>query len=395
MGMLAEALEQSGHEVVWWTSTYDHGNRRFRASRSCVVSVSARYEIRLLHTIFAGPRAVSAMRLLNNIAQALVFWWNKDLAAKPDIIVCAMPTPELSWVAARFSVRYGVPLVLDARDMWPDVFIDLIGPVRLILVSPYVTLMRWMLKYSALNSTACFSITEPFLNWILGYACRSRGKLDGVFPLGFRDSSEDCGAVEQRCTKGNDLFNVVFLGRLNRTVADDFDSVLTAIDILRPIGIKFRFSFAGDGDFAESMRNRAKAYPEIVFLGQLGSLALNRLKKEAHVALLCVARRKDYQMSLSNKVFDYLSAGLPIASRLSGVVGRLINEGRCGFVYDDGRGLARGLLELAKNENIRRETGVRARIIFDARFSAARIYPSMVVHLGLVSFAHRRGGTIL
>ena len=45
---------------------------------------------------------------------------------KPDIILSSLPTLKLSLSAVEYGKKMNIPLVLDMRDMWPDVFLDYI-----------------------------------------------------------------------------------------------------------------------------------------------------------------------------------------------------------------------------------------------------------------------------
>lgn len=383
--MLAEALVKTGHEVVWWSSTYDHAGGRLRFDRDTICQVQPGYQLRLLNTSKGYDRAVSVARVINNPRQAWRVWSAAGEAARPDVIFCAMPTPELAWVAMRLARRYRVPAVIDARDMWPDIFSDLLQPAQRAIAWPYLALMRLILRAAVRGAAGCTAITEPFLDWILGYSGRPRGASDAVFPLGYSQPEVPQVAIDTAETAlpaaEPGAFNVVFLGRLNRTVLDAFDGVIGAAEILRSETRPYRFYFAGTGDCAEELRRRAASHPEIVFLGQLGSPALTALKRRGHMALLCIARRRDYQISLSNKVFDYLASGLPLASHLTGLVGELVMTTQCGFVYDDGRGLAAGLKRYAADEPARREAGQRARQVFEERYDAKRVYPEFARYL--------------
>jgi glycosyltransferase involved in cell wall biosynthesis len=390
MGMLAEALLAGGHEVVWWASTFDHNGGRLRFPADTVCAVRPGYQLRLLHTVSGYARAVSGARVINNLRQAFRFRSQADAAPRPDVIVCAMPTPELAWVSAGLGERYGVPVVLDARDMWPDIFAELMSPAMRVAAWPYVTLMRSLLRSAARRAAGCTAITEPFLDWILGYTGRSRRPTDVAFPLGYQEPVVAAGELAAASAALPEdpagAFNVVFLGRLNRTVLEAFAPVLEAARNLRGGPRPFRFYFAGTGDCAEALRARAADCPEIIFLGHVGPAVMAALKRRGHAALLCIARRKDYQISLSNKVFDYLSAGLPLLSHLTGLVGELVEAGDCGMVYDDGAALTASLQRLAADEGLRRRIGANSRRIFEERYDVVRVYPAMAAHVaGLAS----------
>jgi glycosyltransferase involved in cell wall biosynthesis len=390
MGTLAEYLVRAGHSVVWWTSTFDHSNGRLRFLKDTVKDVSPHLQLRLLHTTVGYARSVSGGRAFNNIRQARRFWLTANGGPNPDLIFCAMPTPELAWVSSRLGRRYKVPLLIDARDMWPDVFNDLLSPVMRIGASPYLGVMRAMLRSAVRSAYGCTAITEPFLDWILTYADRPRGAGDTVFPLGYSEPAfspreREDGEVRLRAKLGRSApahaFKIVFLGRLNRTVLDVFDAVVTAARQLRAERRPFRFYFAGTGDCVESMRRKAAGMDEIIFPGQLGAPEVAALRARAHVALLPIARRRDYQISLSNKVFEYLAAGLPIVSHLTGLVGDMINRERCGVIYDDAEQLARHLKRLADNEDERIAMGEASRRHFLANYETLAVYSRVVRHM--------------
>ena len=53
MGLLAEMLVKQGHEVVWWTSTFNHAEKNLRAKKDKTLRVSDDYTIKLIHSIIA------------------------------------------------------------------------------------------------------------------------------------------------------------------------------------------------------------------------------------------------------------------------------------------------------------------------------------------------------
>ena len=87
--------------------------------------------------------------------------------------------------------------------------------------------------------------------------------------------------------------------------------------------------------------------------------------------------------SLPNKVFEYFSGGLPVLSSLRGELDRIISESGCGLSYEagDAEGLASAVLKLHGDPELRRRMGENARRLFEERFSAGRVYSSMIDHL--------------
>ena len=66
-------------------------------------------------------------RILDNNLVAAKF---KNLASKekilPDLILSSIPTSELSLEATKLGRKNNIPVILDIRDLWPDVFLDVL-----------------------------------------------------------------------------------------------------------------------------------------------------------------------------------------------------------------------------------------------------------------------------
>ena len=129
MGILSNQLSKKGHEVVWWTSTFDHYNRKHRFKEDQEVSVNDKYLIKYLKGC-GYKNNVSLSRIIDNNLVAKRFK-NKAKKAllKPDIILSSIPTAELSLEAVKFGKKNNIPVVLDIRDMWPDVFLDVLPDI--------------------------------------------------------------------------------------------------------------------------------------------------------------------------------------------------------------------------------------------------------------------------
>ena len=50
-GILAKSLVKRGHQVIWWTSTFDHVRKKHRFYKDTNYKLSDNFEIKLLHAI--------------------------------------------------------------------------------------------------------------------------------------------------------------------------------------------------------------------------------------------------------------------------------------------------------------------------------------------------------
>ena len=109
----------------------------------------------------------------------------------------------------------------------------------------------------------------------------------------------------------------------------------------------------------------------------------------ARLGLAAYARHAP--QGLPNKLFEYLSAGLPVVSSLRGETERFLSDSACGVTYPagDAPALAALLQRLASDDTARREMGRRALALYDAEFSAQQVYGRLADHLERLTPATR------
>jgi hypothetical protein len=90
-----------------------------------------------------------------------------------------------------------VPVIIDVRDLWPDIFVDVVpfGLRTLMKIALYP--LRKSARYVFNNCSGIVGISPGYLMWALGYANRPRRALDVVFPLGYEKPK---GAALSRLT---------------------------------------------------------------------------------------------------------------------------------------------------------------------------------------------------
>ena len=133
-GVLGGHLARAGHDVTWWTSTVDHFRKRFHSVPGPVLSVQPRYEVRFLSGRLYHHN-LSLARLRNHREIARAFRATAATVPQPDLIVCSLPPLELCVEAVHFGRERGIPVFLDVRDPWPDVFYQVL-PVPLRRLGP-------------------------------------------------------------------------------------------------------------------------------------------------------------------------------------------------------------------------------------------------------------------
>lgn len=395
-GLLAQALLQKGHEVCWWTSTFHHKEKRQRCDQDENWDYHPRCVVRMLHAK-SYRRNISLGRFWNHRELARKF---RKLAAHldpPDLIVSSLPTLDFCFAATEYGRQLGVPVVLDVRDLWPDIFQDAApGPLRPLarrLLGP----LQERTRRACANATAITGITKEFVAWGLEKANRSGHVLDHAFPMGYAQSEptteEICEAQGFWESKGisaaRNEFLLCFFGTLGRHF--EHQTVMQAAEKLAKTNRPFRLVVCGSGPAAPEWQKLASSLPNVTLPGWVSAAQIWTLMRLSSAALAPYYSTHDFARSLPNKSIEYLSAGLPILSSLQGSLAELLLQNDCGVTYGNGQAqqLTDAVVGLYHNPTRRQAMSTNAKRLYQRSFVAEKVYAQMADHLMQVALSGR------
>lgn len=392
--MLAEILVQRGHTVVWWNSTFDHVRKVQRFEESTSHELGPRLSLRLLHGR-SYRRNVSLQRFGNHreIARQFESWITRE--PSPDLILCSVPNLELAVHSTAFGKARGIPVVLDLRDMWPDIFEDLLPRGTRWLAGPLFARMHRELETACRDATALTGITPEFVDWGLKAARRSRKPEDRSFWLGYSATAPAEQALSKAAERWRSMGIIpgqtspvaCYLGVMSGKL--EMEVVIDAARHLSAEGDPLRFFICGTGDLLERYRKRARGLSNVVFPGWVNAAEAWILLRSSMVGLAPYRSRADFMASIPTKAVEYLSAGLPIVSSLQGSLKDLLATSGAGVTYPNGdlAGLVNLLREFSSGRIDRGEMAAKALTAFQTDFVAERVYLEMARYLE--QFANR------
>lgn len=392
-GMLVKLLVQKGHKVVWWTSTFDHVRKIQRFNSDTTINKSNNFKIKLLHSI-GYKKNISIFRFINHYLIGCKFYKYAQEELKPDIILSSLPTLKLSLSAVKYGKKMNIPVVLDMRDIWPEVFLDFIPSwakrmARILFLPMYI-----MLSKACIGATNIIGITPGFVNWGVKYASRSPTSLDKSFPFGYSENPLKKKAIKDAeqfwakygLSKNGNEFNICFFGNLGHSFVPEFINVINAARKMEDKKYPIRFIICGSGVNLDFYRKKSKGCNNIIFPGWINEAQIWTLLRMSSVGLLPYQNSKSFVISLPNKSIEYLSAGLPIVSSLKGVLGDLLNNYNCGMTYESENAddLASTVINLFNHPELLKRMSKNAYALYKDKFVAEKVYNDMIDYLELL-----------
>jgi glycosyltransferase involved in cell wall biosynthesis len=385
MGILAKELVFRGHSVCWWASAFDHFKKVWLFENDTEVALQPRLTIIAIKGR-KYTKNVSLSRFIDHRIIAHKFHLRAVQMSRPDIIIAATPPYDLAYEAVRFATDRRIPIVVDIRDEWPDLFLKILPkmarlPVRLLLSREF-----WMIENALTKASGLIAMMDSLLEWGLAYARRERGPNDKVFYLGgtrkaFMDAAENRrtadhfgGSIPAHPKISflgalSDKFIVVFVG----TFVKNNDPTVLIECAKRLAGLPIHFVLAGDGDLFPQIKLLSRGLANMTLPGWLDEPEIDILLARSQVGVSPTSQIRD---AFPNKVFSYIAAGLPLLSAFQGNLKDLLQAREFGFYFPprDAEVLAVHVKKLFEDQDLYAKMSANARRIFEEMFDAEKIY---------------------
>ncbi len=387
-GLFSEKLSARGHNVLWWSSTFSHSAKHHLFYENKKIKRTDHSSLYLINSI-GYRKNISLRRVIDHGEVACKFRYLSLKEPRPDVIFCAMPTLDLSLAAVKYGCKHQVPVVIDMRDMWPDIFVGR-APARLQkILRKIIAYPFYQIKTICKKATAITGITPGYVSWGLRYAEREKTPFDRDFPLGYSDSTPDNADIraaeafwsEQGINAEENQFIICLFSNIVKQL--ELETVIDAARRLEKTGRHFRFVFCGRGDALEYFKNYASGCKSVSFPGWVTKSQIWVLLRRAYAGLVPYKSTEDYLISIPNKAIELMSAGLPIVSSLKGTLQELLTKHQIGVTYEnsDVDSLFNLLCKLYDNPQYLAIMSNNSRNLFKERFDAENVYADMCTYL--------------
>lgn len=137
----------------------------------------------------------------------------------------------------------------------------------------------------------------------------------------------------------------------------------------------WQFVLAGHGPLHESLVAVSDRRTNIVVPGWIDAARARVLYQRSTAALIPYRPEAAFLLSIPNKTFDALGAGVPILTSLGGELGDLISRERVGFRYGRGSAsLESRLAAIATDDSLRESLSAQARQLYECQYSFEKVY---------------------
>ena len=385
---LANALTSAGHNVVLWSTSFNHQAKIHRCNGYKSIQYSENLEIRLVPSPgykknIGLERLFDHMVLAKNLKKLL-----HQEKVKPSVAFIGYPPIEAASIMTHWLKKRNTPCLLDVKDQWPSFMVDALPrgfqSIGRAIFSPYFYLAKRAMK----EATGVSAMADDFLKWALDFSNRERTNNDITIPL----TTENCQISDnerktaaqwwkEQGVVSDGKMKIMFVGSHYPSL--DFSPILEAAALFLDKGVECDFIICGHGELTESLISKAQNYKNVFFPGWVDRPKVEVLSKMS-VASIAPFRNIDcFMKSLPNKVIDSLSLGLPIISPLKGEVMGLIESEKVGLVYDEGSGesLFSCIVKFGKDEKMRKKLTTNSITLYNSRFSYEIVYGGLVEHL--------------
>ena len=384
--LLAEKLIERGHSVTWWTSAWDHFNKKWLYNHDESITLDNGLKMTLLRGL-GYKKNISPSRFIDHRIIARKFKAAAPLNMKPDVIVTSLPPHDLAYQSVIFANKYDIPVIVDIRDPWPDIFLrhiprGLRNIAKLLFHNDFRMTAETMRRADGL-----IAVNKTFLEWGLSYAGRVRNQNDRVYHLGGENlkrhrenPSGRPGFIDPLSGK----FVVTFIGTFSH-----YHNPAVLIDAAKLLqdNEKIHFVLAGNGLFHDEIKKRASTLSNVTLPGWLGHDDIIALLRSSHVGVCTTPQEIDL---FPNKAFTYFSAGLPVLSSFQGELRDILDKHHvgCTFPPKDAQTLASQIVTLYNDPVRHQHMSRRALSLFSDLFDADNIYTAYAEHIEQLAGKH-------
>jgi glycosyltransferase involved in cell wall biosynthesis len=250
----------------------------------------------------------------------------------PDLILVRdLPlAPAALWISRLFRI----PIVMDMAENYPAFLESLretgtLNSMDLLIRSP--TLARWVERYVIRRLSGIICVIEESVQRLIGLGIAS----DKIFLV---RNTPYINTIPPESERNNADLTIAYLGLVERHRG--VHELVQAAYESRRQGKPLRIVVVGDGRGLDELRHMSIKLGVlgngVELLGRITNRDALKLISNADIGAIPHMPCEAWNTTIPNKLFDYMSMGLPILSSNVLPLQRIISETQCGLIYEWG-----------------------------------------------------------
>ena len=378
---LFNMMKAQGYKVTLLTGDFNHYAKKVRDIDKFRLEYPDFNDIEILH-MPPYEKNVSVGRWKSgNVWANNVNNWLKDNYNGYDLIYAHMPDIPTILKIKQLCQDKSLKLVIDIRDLWPEVFRVLLKREWLYKLITYPIKKRADKCYAAADEL--FAVSEEYLQRGLSVNTKSKNPIAvyiGATFDRFYDGIEKYAGIIK---KGEDEIWVTYAGTLGSTY-DLYTLLDAAAEIKRRGYDKILFKILGQGPESDKLKEYAlsKQIKNVEFVGFLEYEKMAAYLSKSDMTINSVKRRAS--QSIINKVADYFAAGIPcLNGSLCKEMQRLIEDYNAGlnFEPENMNSLVDSILSIVERPELAKEYGQNAKKLASEKFDRSITYHNILNRL--------------
>jgi len=285
----------------------------------------------------------------------------------PEVAIGTSPTFFAAMAAAAMARRNRIPFVMEVRDLWPAIFVEL-GVVRnrhLIRL-----LEKWEL-WLYRQATKVITVTGSFRDNIIcrGIPAEKVATVPNGADIEFWTPAPTMVDVRKHLGL-EESFVVLYIGA--HGISQGLSSVLGCAALLRDRK-DIRFVFVGEGAEKEELVRQAhhEELKSVLFLDPTDRHGTRDYYAAADICLVPLRNIRLFDAFIPSKIFEIMAMGRPILGALRGEAADILSKSGGAAVVEpeNSGGMAEAIRVLANSPDRVREMGTEARRFVVANYS--------------------------
>lgn len=375
---LFNMMKELGYQVTLLTSDFNHYAKTQRDVGTFRREYPDFKDIEIVH-MPAYSKNVSIGRWHSgNVWAKNVYNWLNEHYKDYDVVYAHMPDIPTILKIKKICNSNGLKLIIDVRDLWPEVFRVLLKKEWLYRIITYPIKRRADRCYAAADEI--MAVSNEYLQRGLSVNTKSKNRtavyIGATFDRFYAGIEKYASSIE----KNNNEVWVTYAGTLGSTY--DLYTLLDAAASIKSKGFdNIVFKILGQGPEGDNLKQYARdnKLTNVDFVGFVDYEKMAAYLIKSDMTINSVKRRAS--QSIINKVADYFAAGVPcLNGSLCQEMRQLIDDYKVGlnFEPESVESLVNAILFIINDKEKAKEFGINAKQLAKEKFDRNETYPYII-----------------